>query len=251
MIEEMSYFSEKTVWTAADWAEMKSSKDATFVKLRWVLRNKGDLKEPDARARLVACGVAKDKVSAFYASTPPLESKKALFSRYSAQRTQDGLPLALSFIDIKKAYFNGVPQRNMFMAPPKELGLGKMITQQIKCVYGTRDAGMIWEQTYRQCLEDLGFISGRASPCCFFHPRWKLSLVVHGDDFTAVGIDDSIEKLEAGLKASFDIKIRRSIGGHLPLKEMRILNRIVTLTDKGILYEADPSHAKSWSGICR
>ena len=28
MIEEMSYFSEKTVWTAADWADMKSSKDA-------------------------------------------------------------------------------------------------------------------------------------------------------------------------------------------------------------------------------
>ena len=30
MIEEMSYFSEKAVRTAADWADMKSSKDATF-----------------------------------------------------------------------------------------------------------------------------------------------------------------------------------------------------------------------------
>jgi hypothetical protein len=37
MIEEMSYFSEKTVWTAADWADMKSSKDATFLRMRWVL----------------------------------------------------------------------------------------------------------------------------------------------------------------------------------------------------------------------
>ena len=144
---------------------MKSSKDATFVKMGWVLCNKGDLKEPGVRARLVASEVAKDKVSAFYASTPPLESTKALFSRYAAQRTQDGQPLALSFVDLKKAYFNGVPERNMFMAPPKELGRGKMITQQTKCVYGTHDAGMIWEETYRQCLEDLGFISGRASPC--------------------------------------------------------------------------------------
>ena len=57
-------------------------------------------------ARLVACVVPRDKVSAFYASTPPLESKKALLARYDAQRTQDGQPLALSFIDIKKAYFN-------------------------------------------------------------------------------------------------------------------------------------------------
>ena len=120
------------------------------------------------------------------------------------------------------------------MAPPKELGLGKMITQQTKCVYGTRDAGMIWEETYRQCLEDLGFISGRASPCCLFHPELNLSLVVHGDDVTALGIDASIDKLEAGLEASFEIKIRGRIGEHLPLNEMRILNRIVTRTDKGI-----------------
>ena len=105
--------------------------------------------------------MAKDKVSAVYASTPPLESKKALFSRYAAQRTQDGQPPALSFIDIKNAYFNGVPQRNMFIAPPKELGLSKMITQQTKCVYGTRDAGMIWEEICRQCLKNLGFVSGR------------------------------------------------------------------------------------------
>ena len=30
MIEEVPYISEKAVWTAADWADMKSSKDATF-----------------------------------------------------------------------------------------------------------------------------------------------------------------------------------------------------------------------------
>ena len=138
----------------------------------------------------------------------------------------------------------GKPKRNMFMAPPKELGLGHMTTQQTKCVYGTRDAGMIWEETYRQRLEDLGFISGRANPCGFHHPEWKLSLLVHGDGFTALGVDASIDKLEAGLKASFEIKVRGHIGKHSPLKKMRILNSIVTLTNKGILYEADPRHAK-------
>ena len=49
---------------------MKSSKDSTFVRMRWALCNKGNLKEPDVRACRVACEMAKDKVSAFYASTP-------------------------------------------------------------------------------------------------------------------------------------------------------------------------------------
>ena len=147
MIEEMSYFSEKEVWTAAKWSDMKGSDNSSLVRMRWVLWNKGDAKEPDVRARLVACEVAKDKQSAFYASTPPLEAKKKLFSKYSAERVRHGKPLAMGFVDIKKAYFNGNPQRNIFMAPPKELGIGKTITQQTRCVYGTRDAGMIWEET--------------------------------------------------------------------------------------------------------
>ena len=58
MIAQMSYFSEKTVWTAADWADMKSSKDSIFVRMRWVLCNKGDLKEPDVRT---SCGVRSAK----------------------------------------------------------------------------------------------------------------------------------------------------------------------------------------------
>ena len=35
--------------------------------------------------------------------------------------------LVPSPIDIMKANFNDVPQRNIFMSLPKELGLGKMI----------------------------------------------------------------------------------------------------------------------------
>ena len=100
-------------------------------------------------------------------------------------------------------------------------------------MYGTLDAGMIWETTYRRCLEDLGFVPGKAGPCCFDNTGWKLSLVVPGDDFKALGVDKSIDKLEAGLEALLEIKVRGCIGEHLPLKDMRILNRFVTLTDKG------------------
>ena len=68
--------------------------------------------------------------------------------------------------------------------------------------------------------------------------------MAHGDDFTALGVDEAIDKLEAGLKTSSEIKVRGRIGEHLPLKDIRILDIIVTLTEKGILYEADPQHAE-------
>ena len=75
---------------------------------------KGDSKKPDVRARLVGCEVNKggEKVDAVYASTPPLEAKNISFSQFSSERTRNGKPLRISFVDIRKAYFNGKPTRN-------------------------------------------------------------------------------------------------------------------------------------------
>ena len=41
MMEELHDVSEKTFWAAADYSEMKSNADATFVRMHWVLCNKG------------------------------------------------------------------------------------------------------------------------------------------------------------------------------------------------------------------
>ena len=81
MMEELNYFSEKTVLATAEYSEMNANTNTTFVRMRWVLGHKGDEKEPDVRARLVACEIAKDKQSQCYAPTPPLEAKMFLFSR--------------------------------------------------------------------------------------------------------------------------------------------------------------------------
>ena len=42
MMEELNDFSEKTMWAAAEYSETKANTDATFVRMRWVLCNKGD-----------------------------------------------------------------------------------------------------------------------------------------------------------------------------------------------------------------
>ena len=129
------------------------------------------------------------------------------------------------------------------MTPPRELGLpASLLAKQTRCVYGTRDAGMIWEETYRSALEGMGFVAGKASPCCFHHASRGISLVVHGDDLTALGLKADLDWYEAQLAKCFKLKIRGRLGEDCELKEMRILNRIITLTDEGVLYEADPRH---------
>ena len=115
--------------------------------------------------------------------------------------------------------------------------------RQVRCVYGTRDAGAIWEDCYRDCLEDMGFSNGVSSPCCFFHNERDLACVVHGDDFTCLGSDTNLNWYEAQMALSFELKIRGRLGvGCKGPNEIRILNRIVRVDDKGLYYEADPRH---------
>ena len=243
--EELSYFNQH-VWEVTDKEGMKQLHDAKLVRCRWVLCYKGDAGQPDVRARLVACEVnyGGTKEDNFYAATPPLEAKKMLFAKFADAPTLQGVRQRLSFVDIRKAYFNGIPRRNIFMSLPRELGLpGHWVGRQVRCVYGTRDAGAIWEDTYRDALEALGFTSGRASPCVFHHKGKNITTVVHGDDFTCLASDVALDWLESELAKHFELKIKGRLGvGVEGENEIQILNRIIRITDEGLEYEADPRH---------
>ena len=140
---------------------------------RWVLNNKGDIHSPDVRARLVAQEVFDGPDAAFYAATPPLEAKRMLLSQWATERRRGGRPLKVSFIDVRKAYFHGTPTRKLFVRLPKELGMSSDYVARLdRCMYGTRDAGMLWEMVYTDALKAAGFTQGVASPCCFHHPQW-------------------------------------------------------------------------------
>ena len=155
--------------------QAKQDPDHILVGGRWINSNKEDMENPKCRARYVAQEVnyGGEADAAFYAATPPLEAKRVLFSTWSKQRHRGGQPLKLHFLDVRKAYFNGRPQRAIYLRLPPELGLGKNIVGKLKrCVYGTRDAGAIWEQVYTRALLDMGFRQGTSSPCCFTHEEW-------------------------------------------------------------------------------
>eukprot|EP00969_Alexandrium_andersonii_P029269 1277689-Alexandrium_andersonii.AAC.1 len=52
------------------------------------------------------------------------------------------------------------------------------------------------EALYTTTLQGLGFIRGKASVCCFYHPDRDLRCVAHGDDFTFTGCDLGLDWAE-------------------------------------------------------
>ena len=234
------------VWEGVPEDTARAEPDAVIVGTRWVNCNKGDALTPDIRARLVAQEVNHSPEDGYFAATPPLECKRALISQMVTERSRNGANLKLSFVDVRKAYFNGRPTRNIYVRLPKEMGLPRtMLGKLTRCLYGTRDAGHIWEAVYGDALVKMGFTQGVASPCCFYHPKWEVSLVVHGDDFTALGTTKGVENFEEGMQKAFEVKLRGRLGpDKTDEKEMRVLNRILRMTKSGVAYEADPRHVE-------
>ena len=69
--------------------------------------------------------------------------------------------------------------------------------------------------------------------------------MVHGDDFTALGTDASLNLYEAEMLKHFDVELRGRLGSEPgDCTKMKILNRVVRVTDSGLAYEADPRHVE-------
>ena len=67
----------------------------------------------------------------------------------------------MSFVDIKKAYFNGIPNRKLQLFLPREMGQEPRSVARLKmCVYGTRDDGLLGEEVYSQVMCQMGFVNG-------------------------------------------------------------------------------------------
>ena len=58
----------------------------------------------------------------------------------------------------------------------------------------------------------MGFAAGRGSPCCFHHAERHVSLVVHGDDLTAMGLSKDLDWYEAELAKKLQAQGSRAIG---------------------------------------
>ena len=75
-----------------------------------------------------------------------------------------------------------------------------------------------------------GFQARHKQPCCVYHPARKVSVVVHGDDLTALGARDDLAWYRSQLEEVFELKVKGLLGESPDCdEEVRVLNRVVSL----------------------
>ena len=237
---------ELDMFIPATWEECMEKTGRPPITTKWVDVNKGTPKCQVVRSRLVARDFKHKGESArfdLFAAMPPLEAKRMLL-RMAIRRCRErpNEKYKLMFIDVKKAHLNGmVPEDEwVFVVLPPEAGGG--VARLRRWLYGMRPAARAWEDHYAtKLVEEAGFRRGVSAPTVFWHPEADVSLVVHGDDFTALGPETELRKFEKNMGAWYKIKTRGVLGPEpLDDKEITILNRKLVWRDGLLTYEADP-----------
>ena len=149
-------------------------------------------------------------------------------------------------IDAKRAHWQAIIQRDVFIDLPEGDQLEGHVGQLRKCLYGTRDASAEWHKRWLAVLENLSFQPGVFSPCVLWHPEKLIAVFVHGDDFLCVGEVPDLEWTYEALRKEIWCEKQGILG---PKSEglcstLTVLNRILTHEEEtgDILYEADPRH---------
>lgn len=241
--EELSFAHKYGVWDVVDEAECWANTNAAPIGVRWIDINKGDEARPNYRSRLVVQEIRRDPHAEYFAATPPLESLRFLLS---LQRT-GGFPMKMkiSFIDIKRAHWTAKVQRLIYVRlPPEEAQAGKCARLN-KSMYGCKDAAQNWELEITSFFLDHGFTQGLSSPVIYVNALRSLYVSVHGDDITSLGPEASLNWLRDAIMTRYEIKYGGMLGpDREDLKDVSILNRLVSFEDSHTTYEADPRHVQ-------
>ena len=85
---------------------------------------------------------------------------------------------------------------------------------------------------------------GQANTCLFHNPKTNVAVMVHGDDFVAVGNKKGLAGVRGALEEKYKLKVQTLGTRKECVREIRVLNKVVRYTDAGIELEADPRHAE-------
>lgn len=240
--EEIRYFKDMRVYDKVKVSECWQETGKGPIGTRWVDINKGDSNNPNYRSRMVAMEFKTDKRPEWYAATPPSECLKIVLSKMAADRGKK-----MMYADVSRAYFYAPAARPVYVKLPeedREEGDEEMCGKLRVSMYGTRDAALNWAVEYGETLKDAGYRQGIANPCLFWHPKKDVTVVVHGDDFVAVGSEENLKDTKEALNKKYKIKVETLGSGKDDAKEIRVLNKVIRLTDEGLELEADPRHAE-------
>ena len=242
-MEEIKFIRDMQLYDKVPAAECWQVTGKAPISTKWIDINKGDHVNPKYRSRNVAREIARKKLDGLFAATPPLAVLKLLLSTLTSGNKGECLMVA----DVKRAYFHARSKRPTYVQlPPEDVGPGEegMCGRLNFSMYGTRDAAANWSDEYTQRLVEMGFKTGKASPCVFHHKEKGLRTYIHGDDFVVIGLPAALKWMQERLERKYELTVETLGPGKDQQKEVRVLNRVLRWTQKGIEYEADPRHAE-------
>ena len=118
----------------------------------------------------------------------------------------------LEFIDVRRAYFRARVRRLVYVRLPEEDNQEGMCGRLNKAMYGALDAAQNWEMEYVEFMESIGFRRGQSTPCIFWHVEKGIRAVIHGDDFTLLGNEASLDWFRERIQEKFEVKFRGRLG---------------------------------------
>ena len=241
--EEMTFFKKMGVYDVVDESHMHAT-GGKLIDLKWIDTNKGDSKNPEIRSRLVGREFNVMKDDSLYAATPPLEAMRLVLSDAATQGELGDKEVMIN--DVRRAYFYARTERDVYVRLPDEdpaKADGKIGKLNL-CLYGTRDAAKAWQEELSKHLLSIGFERGIGFPSVFAHRVRGIKLLVHGDDYFSSGRAADLDWLQQELEKKYELKTQRVGRGKHKLREGKVLNRVVRLTESGWEMEADPRHAE-------
>ena len=244
---EMAYFRKMKVYKKVPIQRCKDVTGKMPIKVKWVDTNKQDETNPRYRSRLVAKGFKRYNDPDLYTGTPPIEVLRFLVSLAATGWSRKQRRRKLMVNDVARAYFNApnlVPTFVEICEEDQEPGDEDICGELLVSMYGTRPAANNWQKFYTTLLINNGFERTRACTCTFRHHERDIDLMVHGDDFVSTGDGDDLVWLKGIFEAKFEISTNTI--GHEPQdeKQLKVLNRIITVEEHGYTYEPDARHAE-------
>ena len=250
---EMDYLKEKHgVYVTRPRAECFEETGKPPIPVRWLDTNKGDPTNPNYRSRLVVREIKARKTkeeqlpaNLLFSSTPPLEAMRLLCSLWATKRKScHNQPLKLGLWDISRAQFYGTPKRKIYIElPPEDEASKDGQTCGLLVVRDTGRSKYLADALYQKA----GFRRGLSNASVFYQEACDVRVMVHGDDFLALGDAQHLEKLSQVLKDAYELKCLGILGDEDGDRtEAHFLNRLIRVEKKNgkgsIVIEADRRH---------
>eukprot|EP00959_Pyramimonas_sp_CCMP1952_P105543 2206627-Pyramimonas_sp.AAC.1 len=134
------------------------------------------------------------------------------------------------------------------VVPPSGEEEPRVVWQLRKALHGTRRASKPFQHKVIGTLIDQGFIRMLVTVMVFCHVQTGIYIMMHGDDFMAVGTPEDLRWLSEILEAKFEVKRPPFVGHAAAGGEAtpgNFLKRTVGWTEKGFHWEGDAKRART------